>query len=43
MDLCRDTLRSLLWPGYGFLALNEDAFPGFEERVVYNGGDSQIE
>src|SRR5581483_9472467 len=43
MNLCRDTLSFFFWPGCRFLALDEDAFPGFEERVVYKSGDAEIE
>src|SRR6266852_6151884 len=43
MNLCRNTLRFLFRPGRRSLAFDEDAFPGFEERIVYDSGDSQVE
>jgi len=43
MHLCRDTIRLFFWPGGRFLAFDEDALPGFEERIIENAGDSEIE
>ncbi|GAC1564747.1 MAG: hypothetical protein NVS3B14_00390 [Ktedonobacteraceae bacterium] len=43
INLCRDTLTTLLWPGRCSLALIEHAFPGSEERIIYDSGDGQIE